>query len=171
MPTPTVNAHETASHTEIACTVRDLPHGAGLFSLRAFAQGDPILAITGRIQSTPTRYSIQLDHGVHIEADGNLPDHEMRVRHPWRFLNHSCEPNAAVDGRRLVALRAIGAGEQITFDYTTTEADMAEPFDCGCGARGCLGHVRGFLHLAGTAKRARAHRLAPHLRSHLDGTV
>lgn len=154
-----------------ACTVRDVAHGVGLFATRDIAEASTILAVEGRLQPYPTRYSIQIDAALHVDADASLPDHEMRVRHPWRFLNHSCEPNAAVDGRRLVALRAIGAGEQITFDYTTTEADMAEPFDCGCGARGCLGHVRGFLHLAGTAKRARAHRLAPHLRSHLDGTV
>lgn len=171
MPTPTAADHESASTTEATCTVRDVPHGAGLFSLRDFARGAEILPINGRLQKSPTRYSIQLDDGVHIEADGALAEREMRARHPWRFLNHSCEPNAAIDGRRLVALRAIRAGEQITFDYTTTEADMAEAFDCGCGARDCIGRVRGFLHLGADARRARADRLAPHLRRHLDGGI
>lgn len=139
--------------------------GAALFATCRIPAGTRVLAIEGRLQSHPTRYSIQLDVATHIEADGQLPEAEMRRRHPWRFLNHSCDPNARVQGTTLVAVRAIGEGEQITFDYTTTEASMAEPFDCMCGAEGCLGTVRGFAHLDEDARRARADRLAPHLRA------
>lgn len=145
--------------------MRDLPFGAGLFALRSFAAGDAILAIDGRMQAGPTRFSIQLDVDAHIEADAALPDAEMRTRHPWRFLNHACDPNAGIAGRTLVALRNIEAGDQLTFDYTTTEADMAEPFDCRCGSGSCIGRVRGFAHLSDELKRQRAGRVAPHLRA------
>jgi hypothetical protein len=162
----TANGHTDCDlDSSHACTVRDLPFGAGLFALRRFAAGDAILTINGRMQSGPTRYSIQLDVDAHIEADAALPESEMRTRHPWRFLNHSCEPNAGVAGRRLVALRSIEPGDQLTFDYTTTEADMAEPFDCHCGAAACIGRVRGFAHLSDDLKRQRAARIAPHLRA------
>ncbi|MEY5032012.1 MAG: Phosphoribosylformylglycinamidine synthase [Planctomycetota bacterium] len=97
-----------------------------------------------------------------------LADDEMRRRHPWRFLNHSCDPSAAVQSRSLIALRPIAAGEQITFDYTTTEGSMAEPFTCLCGASGCVGTVRGFAHLSAAEQRARRDRLAPHLRALLE---
>jgi len=153
------------------CAVRDTPMGAALFATSRTPLGSRVLFIDGRIQSQPTRYSIQLDVGKHIEADGALPEHEMRQRHPWRFLNHSCDPNARVQGQTLVATRAIAEGEQITFDYTTTEADMAEPFDCVCGSRGCIGTVRGFVHLSEQAKRERADRLAPHLRAPSGGNA
>lgn len=145
------------------CEVRDTPMGAALFATCRIPFGTRVLSIEGRLQSHPTRYSIQLDVGTHIEADGDLPDGEMRRRHPWRFLNHSCDPNARVEGRMLVALRPIAEGEQITFDYTTTESSMAEPFDCMCGSKECLGTVRGYAHLDEPARRARAGRLAPHL--------
>src|SRR5262245_6638857 len=39
------------------------------------------------------------------------------VRHPVNFINHSCDPNAGYDGMDdIVALRSIGAGEEIRMD-------------------------------------------------------
>jgi hypothetical protein len=137
--------------------------GAALIAIRDLAPGASILPIEGRLQSHPTRFSIQLDDGTHIEADNGLSEAAMRVRHPWRYLNHSCDPNARIVGRTVVALRAIRSGEQITFDYTTTEASMAEPFHCHCGAGNCLGLVRGFIHLTAAQQGDRAGRLAPHI--------
>lgn len=144
--------------------VRDLDYGVGLFATRDITRGSRIFTISGRLQSSPTRYSIQLDESVHIEADGALPDEEMRRQHPWRFLNHSCDPNARIQGRSLLARRTIAAGEQIRFDYTTTEAHMAEPFRCRCASDRCVGEVRGFAHLSPEEQSARASRLAPHLK-------
>lgn len=151
-----------------ACAVRDVPHGVGLFATRDISAGSTILSIEGRAQGHATRYSIQIDAVTHIDAEAVLPDHEMRARYPWRFLNHSCEPNARVEGRSLRAIRPIATGEQITFDYTTTEADMSTPFDCLCGASCCIGLVRGFNHLPEAARRARLDRLAPHLRAQVS---
>ncbi len=149
---------------DAACVVRDMQHGAGLFATRELARGARIFIIEGTLQTFPTRYSIQLDHGVHIEADGMTTDAQMRARHPWRFLNHSCDPNARIQGRSVIARRPIAVGEQINFDYTTTEADMAEPFTCQCGSSRCLKDVRGFAHLSSDEQMARATRLAPHLK-------
>jgi hypothetical protein len=67
-----------------------------------------------------------------------------------------------VDGRRLVALRELAAGEELTFDYNATEWDLAEPFRCSCGA--CGGSiVRGFAHLDDRARALRRGRTAGHL--------
>ncbi len=167
-PTPAL-----ALDQPLACAVRDTLHGVGLFATRPIARGAHILLIEGKLQKHPTRYSIQLDVDVHVECDANFGAHEqsdaMRTRHPWRFLNHSCEPNSRVDGRALRAMRTIAEGEQITFDYTTTEASMAEPFQCGCASANCLGHVRGFIHLTREQQRARVGRLAPHLAGFVRG--
>jgi hypothetical protein len=162
---PTFAEPSTTVHTPFPCTVRDMQYGAGVFATRDIARGEIIMTIDGRTQSHPTRYSIQLDHGVHIEASATLPDAEMRVRHPWRFLNHCCAPNAHVQGQSLLARQPIRAGEQVTFDYTTTEADMAEPFACACGTPECVGTVRGFKHLSAANQHARASHLAPHIKS------
>lgn len=149
------------------CTVRETVTGVGVFATRDIAPGERILDINGVMQAHPTRYSIQVDLDRHIECLEPLSSDEMRARYPWRFLNHCCEPNAGIVGRSLVARRAILGGEQVTFDYTTTEASMAEPFDCRCGAAGCLGRVQGFLALTADEQRARAAFVAPHLKSFL----
>ena len=156
-----------ATFQSFPCTVRETSTGVGVFATRDIAQGERILHIDGTIQPSPTRYSIQVSAGEHIECHDALPTEEMRTRYPWRFLNHCCEPNASIAGRALVARRVIRGGEQVTFDYTTTEAQMAEPFACRCGAARCLGHVGGFLALSSAQQSERAAVVAPHLKSFL----
>lgn len=166
--TPTVTNRNTPIVSTFSVLVRDTPQGAALYATRDLARGERILTISGRVQKQPTRYSIQIDAGRHVEADGDLPDEEMRLRHPWRFLNHSCDPVARIEGDALYARNAIRAGEEITFDYTTTEADMAEPFQCRCGSPRCVGQVQGFMHLAPREQQARRTHLAPHILRILD---
>jgi SET domain-containing protein len=149
------------------CSVRETTTGVGVFATRDIDAGERVLDINGTVQRHPTRYSIQVTLDEHIECHESLSTEEMRARFPWRFLNHCCEPNASIVGRTLVARQAIRAGEQVTFDYTTTEATMAEPFGCRCGAAKCLGHVSGFLALTAGEQHARAAFVAPHLKSFL----
>jgi len=129
------------------------------------APGQPILYVDGVVVARPTRYTIQVGEDAHVEGPAPI-EHELD-HHPWRFLNHACSPNAVLRGRWLVALRAIGKGEQVTFDYTTTEYDMACPFACHCGSPDCLRTVRGFRHLSPEQQIARAPWLAEHLRRRL----
>ena len=68
-------------------------------------------------------------------------DRYLDLDEPGRFVNHSCEPNAGVmDDTRLVALRAIAAGEEIRFDYSTTVSD-GWTMTCRCGSPECRGLV------------------------------
>lgn len=157
----------TSSAASPNCFVQRTATGEGVFARRALAKGDRILDIEGDRVAHPTRHSIQLGLDLHIECTSAMGADEMRSHFPWRFLNHCCDPNASVVGRSLVARRAIAAGEEITFDYTTTEAAMAEPFPCCCGAARCLGEVRGFLALTPDEQRARAEFVAPHLKAFL----
>ena len=41
------------------------------------------------------------------------------------------------DKREFVAIRDIDEGEEITFDYHSTEDEIAEEFDCVCGSENC----------------------------------
>lgn len=54
------------------------------------------------------------------------------------------------------ALRDIAAGNEITFNYLTTESEMAVPFNCSCGSTNCFGLIQGRSFLTG----AQAERLA-----------
>lgn len=138
----------------------------------AFRRGERIFVIEGVLTSMPSRYSVQIDTDVHVE----VPEHDeydaesTLVRYPWRCLNHACAPNARIVGRELRALRSIRAAEEITFDYETTEWDMASPFPCGCSR--CGGRkIRGFRYLPREERERRRPWLAPHLLARIDAPV
>ncbi|MBV9607375.1 MAG: SET domain-containing protein-lysine N-methyltransferase [Solirubrobacterales bacterium] len=59
----------------------------------------------------------------------------------WAPINHSCDPNAWLEGLDLVARRGIYAGEEITMDYATFIADSGATFDCQCDAACCRGTI------------------------------
>ena len=66
----------------------------------------------------------------------------------FKFINHSCAPNAGVKGRvTCVALRDIKEGEEITFDYSTIEGDDLWQMPCACTAENCREVVRSIQHL------------------------
>jgi len=61
----------------------------------------------------------------------------------WKPINHSCDPNAWLDGLNLTARRGIPAGTQITVDYATFSNEALEQFQCTCGAPNCRGVIQG----------------------------
>lgn len=155
---------ETAPATTRRCVgiaLRDGVHS--VIATEPIEPGSTILEIRGVFVDRPSKYSVQVAERLHVElpgVEGLAPDPE---RHPWRYLNHSCDPNAAMVGLTLVALRPIALWEEITFDYNTTEFEMSTPFTCQCGhCGGTL--IRGFKHLTDDQKRTLEPRLADHLR-------
>lgn len=121
----------------------DTEHGRRLLATRSFRRGAVVLELQGVLCHRPDRYSVQLGPHEHLRPphDADLDDH----RYLWRYLNHSCRPNACFEGRQLRAMVGIDEGSEITFDYESTEETMAEPFQCHCGH--CGGRViRGWRH-------------------------
>ncbi len=115
-------------------------YGARLVTTNAYAAGQLIQPIRQyRLTEMPTYQSIQIGADRHIE--------ELDV---IAYLNHSCQPNVIVDTTKFTisAVRAIAAGEELTFFYPSTEWAMARPFICQCGARHCLSLVAGAKYLA-----------------------
>ncbi len=131
------------------------------------AAGDVLLRIHGRVVALPSRYSVQIGENAHIDL-GEKPDLERDMdRHGWRFLNHACDPTAVLCGRLLIARRSLRRFEEVTFDYNTTEFDMASPFRCGCGSARCVGWIAGFRHLTSAQQLERGPFLPPYLRVRL----
>ena len=98
----------------------------GLFAHRVFNKGEIILMLKGNHFLKPSRTSIQVGKDKHVENyEGGL-------------INHHCNPSANiliipdVEPAIVVANKTIFKGEEITFDYETTEIEMAEPFKCAC---------------------------------------
>ena len=101
-------------------------------------------------------HTIQIGAHTHLLPDGQL----------WRYLNHSCAPNCRIDFRTwtVVTTRAITCNEELTFNYLTTEWDMAAPFMCQCGAQYCYGCVAGFKYLTPAQQVLLAPQCSPLLR-------
>ena len=136
----------------------------------AIGAGEVILPFHGEVVERPTRTTLQLSRSEHLDVPPGLTLEQVLDDYPWRFLNHSCEANGTLRDRELVALRPIRSGEQVTFDYNTTEYDMSTPFACRCGARGCEGQpVRGFRHLSRAEQESLRPHLAAYLRRALEG--
>jgi len=61
----------------------------------------------------------------------------------WKPINHSCDPNAWLEGLDVVARRTILPGEEITLDYATFCHETMPEFVCQCGSATCRGVIRG----------------------------
>lgn len=131
--------------------------------------GETILTVRGRPCDHPSQTSIQVGVEEHIDVPEGLALERVLDEHPWRFLNHSCDPNAMFRGRALVAIRGIRAWDEITFHYNSTEWDMAVPFQCCCGSLFCAGTIQGFKHLSRAERLRLRPFLAEHLRQRLNG--
>jgi hypothetical protein len=104
-------------------------HGHGVIATLPFQPGEAVLAIRGPMSETQSPYSFRTADGGHVEPTGY-----------GHFVNHACEPSCEIvyraDGRpMLVAVRHIGPGDEICFDYSLTEGDLAGDFDCACEAK------------------------------------
>jgi uncharacterized membrane protein YeiB len=133
---------------------------ASLHAARFFARGEVVFPLRGRPVARPTRFSIQVASDAHLDPISDSAS-------PWGCLNHGCDPNVAIDvpRRAIVARRPIAAGEQLRFDYCTTEWELAEPFVCNCGAATCVGVAMGFAHLSSTRQQILLRDAAPHIRA------
>ena len=80
----------------------------------------------------------QRDHETVQHPAGGHVFHPMLAR-----TTHSCEPNCCVSFpiSSMVAVRPIGPGDAITYDYETTETWFSHPFWCRCGSRRCRGRI------------------------------
>ncbi len=118
-----------------------------LIAVRPIAAGKKVFMVTGRETPIPTRYSIQVGPSLHLDQDDSHDANEVVRRYPWRYMDHACDPATLIRNRAVIARRDIAPGDAITFNYNTTEYDMAEPFRCHCESALCVGLVRGARYL------------------------
>ncbi len=140
--------------------VEDSQH---LVAIQRVPLGATLLRIDGVLTQKATRYSVQVGEESHIDMAAGGDDGLVLSNYYWRFTNHSCEPNTRIQSRDVIAVKEIAPGEDVTFNYNTTEYDMAEPFTCHCGSSSCIGVVRGAKHLTVEQLEMLRPSLAPYL--------
>ena len=139
--------------------VRDNNGFKGVFATENIAQDSVVFYLNGTITTEPTKYTIQLGPRRHLTFP-TIRKTNDDLDYCWQYLNHSCEPNGYMNTAEFTfrALRDIAAGEEITFNYLTTESQMAVPFTCICGSANCFGLIQGrnFLNPMESARLSHA---------------
>ena len=136
----------TYSYFNPKCEARDhSAGGCGVFAREKIARGELVSLWGGRIvirdeldPSMPrfTQRVIQVDEDLYMLTAEN--------KEPNDCFNHSCEPNLGFFGQiGLVAMRDIGEGEEMMFDYAMSDGGPYDEFDCYCGSKNCRKKVTG----------------------------
>lgn len=118
--------------------------GQGIFALQPLTPGD-LIAVWGgdvvdleTLQSLPEahkRMTAQVEEGLFLVSS---------QAGPGDYVNHSCEPNAGMDGQiSIVAMRSIEPGEEVCIDYAMVDGTPYDEFQCACGAKNCRGLITG----------------------------
>ena len=138
--------HCTAYLTD-KCEVqnRDVTGGKAVYARDVIEPGELIAVWSGRIVSAEEldelpedikRHTVQVEEGLYLASHG--PDEGPD------FINHSCEPNAGLDGQiAIVAMTRIVPGEEVTIDYAMCDGSAYDEFECECGSTLCRGRVTG----------------------------
>jgi hypothetical protein len=140
--------------------------GLGFFADKKFKKGDKLRPLVGK----KVNISVATPEAIQISKDEFI---DTKYLVPEDFINHSCSPNAMADvvKRQFTAIKDIAKNDEITFNYNTTEYDMKRyggDFDCVCGAKNCLGNIKGFKYLTNSQKSKLKSRLTPFLLDKLE---
>lgn len=136
--------------------------GYGIFAAKDFACGDVIvidedgdyydnaLSLQELLRRgyDLSRDCFQVGKEFYLLPNGNLDD----------LINHSCDPTVGLrltaSGYRVIALRDIAMGEELTYDYSTyIGSDSPEQLDCTCGSSLCRGRIGSFATLPDAQKQ------------------
>lgn len=139
--------------------------GVGFFAKIAFKAGDIVADYGSKIISVTEAEEIFANGSDYILQVSNsefLDLHEEEAR----FINHSCNPNAAFlkEPGKLIALRDIVPGEEVTFDYSANENTYFK-MKCLCGETNCRKEIGPYSSLTAEEKLSVENRLTPYLRN------
>jgi hypothetical protein len=117
-------------------------HGKGLFAGEPIKRGERIQYINGKKEKkVPKSASDSKAIGNWIGMGKFTWINTKNT--PFRFINHSCDPNAAISGiKTVVAMRDIAKDEEIAIDYSMTDADQHWSIACDCGSKDCRKIIR-----------------------------
>jgi len=110
--------------------------GRGLFAIADISKGEVIAEFDGEI------YTAKLASLLPNNPPLFVRDHAVQFSDTkWRYskfgvlFNHSCDPNCGINGIgesfRIISMRPISKGEELTFDYEMTE-DSDWRINCLC---------------------------------------
>lgn len=119
-------------------------HGTGTFAIQRIPAGALVATFGGAstdwvglslVEPERRARSLQVDDDRFLVGP---PSAE-----PGEQVNHSCAPTCRFrNAVQLVAWRDLEPGDELTYDYATTDCAPYDEFDCRCGSPSCRGRVR-----------------------------
>ncbi len=130
--------------------VRDThKYGLAVFAEEDILAGEIVVFFDGEIYEADRASDIPNDPPLYIQ-NHVLQFDSRRWRYSSGFaklVSHSCGPNCGIKDRfKIVAMRKILKGEEISFDYDMSGNSDWE-LECRCGSPACRGLISGFRNL------------------------
>ena len=121
------------------------PKGFGSFAVDPIPMGTIVATFGGTILTRINFETYPLEQrsrSIQIDVDQFVLGPESRE--PGDSINHSCSPNCQLrNATQLIAMGPIAVGEELTYDYATSDTSDYDEFECACGSENCRGRVSG----------------------------
>jgi SET domain-containing protein len=139
-------------HPAIEVLERGAIHGKGLVATRSIRRGEAVWQMDPDTPLVPcsevAAWPAARREAFSFVAFQCSETHLAVCEDISRYMNHSCAPNTWwADSCTLVAQRDIEPGEEVTYDYATSEIAIEFEMRCTCGSASCRGLVTNRDHL------------------------
>lgn len=128
-----------------AFEVRESNFGKGVWALKNLDAGDELGMFSGK----PIYFEETLEMGNKESFAFQVgKDLYIFLDEPYRYLNHSCEPNCGITpDLKLIALKPIQKNEELRWDYSTSMMEHHWTMKCECKKNTCRKIVADFITL------------------------
>ena len=121
------------------------PKGFGSFAVNPIPMCTVVATFGGTILTRINFETYPLEQrsrSIQIDVDQFVLGPESRES--GDSINHSCLPNCGMrNATQLIAMREVAVGEELTYDYATSDTSDYDEFECACGSDNCRGRVSG----------------------------
>ncbi len=124
--------------------------GKGIFAKADIKKDEILFIVKGTIKKNEygPEFSVEGPNWLALAKNKWLSPFD---NNPWRYINHSCNPNVGLKGKvTVVAMKNIRKNEQITIDYSITEDDPYWKMKCNCEQTNCRKIIRSARFLSRT---------------------
>ena len=115
-----------------------------VFAARDFKKGELILNLNGKILTKDELFKLSRYINDHCGIIG--PEKYIIFGYPEKYINHSCEPNVFDKNRKVIAMKDIKKGDELSYDYSIAGVDNCR-MNCHCKTKNCRKIIQGYKSL------------------------